>query len=131
MEWKVIGGGMQKPKKCRKCDTELIPGENITEYSYNNSIRKCKTCMQADRVLYSTATKDRAINYLGGKCADCGGVFHRRVYDFHHVNPEEKEHTVAHMLRCQKWETVKQELDKCVLLCANCHRIRHADEDEL
>lgn len=88
---------------------------------------QCEVCgakdsrASIDRV---RATKERAIEYLGGACADCGlRTCVVDVYDFHHVNPSEKTSTIRD-LRNRSWETIKAELDKCVLLCANCHRIR-------
>lgn len=72
----------------------------------------------------SRAMKSRMVQYLGGKCLDCGGVFHDMVYDFHHLDPSQKDFALS-SARNNSWETIKPELDKCVLLCANCHRIRH------
>jgi hypothetical protein len=66
--------------------------------------------------------KDRAIEYLGGKCVDCSGVYHQAAYDFHHKDPSLKDYQISGK---RVWEIVKQELDKCELLCSNCHRIRH------
>jgi len=71
------------------------------------------------------ANKDRAIEYLGGKCANCGGVFHRNAFDFHHINPAQKERHIQPFLY-GPWENLEKELDKCELLCANCHRIEHS-----
>lgn len=68
-----------------------------------------------------------AIEHLGGKCSRCGGVFPSCVYDFHHVNRDEKEFTIGeNMLVGEKrfWD----EINKCVLLCSNCHRIVHKEE---
>jgi len=66
--------------------------------------------------------KELGIEYKGGKCVACGYSKCSAALDFHHINPEEKEG-----LR-QDWcfEKNKSELDKCVLLCANCHRELHA-----
>lgn len=73
--------------------------------------------------------KQRAIEYLGGKCIDCGlKSEYRGVYDFHHVNPEEKDSDPGSLLH-YSWARIVAELDKCVLLCANCHRIRHAVDE--
>ena len=72
--------------------------------------------------------KDMCIEYKGGKCNDCNGVFHRAVYDFHHLDPTQKDFRVSSIIR-NVWETVTKELDKCVLLCANCHRIRHSIQE--
>ena len=64
---------------------------------------------------------------FGGKCQDCSGVFPQYVYDFHHVN-NDKDFSPSYALT-MKWDKAEQELKKCVLLCANCHRIRHFKED--
>jgi hypothetical protein len=69
--------------------------------------------------------KLRAIEYLGGRCSACEGVFPEYVYDIHHTNPEEKDWAPAALMHYDNWEIVKPELDKCKLLCANCHRIEH------
>lgn len=69
--------------------------------------------------------KKLAIEYLGGKCIKCNGVFHPDVYDFHHKDEKEKDICVAKLLG-RKFEGIKEELDKCILVCANCHRVIHA-----
>ena len=66
------------------------------------------------------------INLLGGKCAKCGGVFDPCQYDFHHVNPEEKEFTIGENVLIGEARFIS-ELKKCVLLCANCHRLEHKE----
>ena len=71
--------------------------------------------------------KRKAIEYCGGKCMHCGGVFSPAVYDFHHINPKEKEVAISKIMS-HSWESIKNELDKCILLCANCHRIEHNKE---
>lgn len=69
--------------------------------------------------------KQKAVDFLGGKCMDCAGVFPPPVYDFHHLDPKEKEFNLGDILRKKDFSTIEKELTKCVLLCANCHRIRH------
>lgn len=59
---------------------------------------------------------------MGGKCFDCGLVSAPCVYDFHHENGSDKDASVS---RLQTWEKIEKELQKCVMLCANCHRLRH------
>ncbi len=65
-----------------------------------------------------------AIEYLGGCCQRCLSVFHPAVFEFHHRNPLEKDKDPSKMLLL-KLETLRAELDKCDLLCANCHRLIH------
>lgn len=65
-----------------------------------------------------------AINFLGGKCANCNGVFDPVCYDYHHKNPDEKEFTIGENSLIG-WERFKKEIEKCILLCANCHRLEH------
>ena len=68
--------------------------------------------------------KKKAVEYCGGKCCHCGNQFPPAVYDFHHINPEEKEVLISKIMS-HSWDSIIKELDKCILLCANCHRIEH------
>lgn len=73
--------------------------------------------------------KKLAVEYLGAECRHCKLKTTRYcVYDFHHVTPENKEADPGSLLH-YSWARLKKELDKCILLCANCHRIEH-DKDK-
>lgn len=72
--------------------------------------------------------KLEAIEYLGGKCKRCEGLFHPAVYELHHRNPNEKDRDPSKMLMLS-WSRIKEELDKCDLLCANCHRLTHHEKN--
>jgi len=69
-------------------------------------------------------TKLKAIKYLGNKCKLCGYNKCIQALEFHHINPNEKEFKPSNM-GTYKWDKVKIELNKCILLCANCHREIH------
>jgi hypothetical protein len=69
-----------------------------------------------------------AIEFLGGKCLDCGLVSEFiSVYDFHHTDPNNKDIEVAKLMH-HSWNNILIELERCILLCACCHRIRHEKE---
>lgn len=73
------------------------------------------------------ARKLEAIERLGRACNDCGVTYPPEIYDFHHINPEDKtDHPGRVFNRVDWWE----EISKCALLCANCHRLRHLEEDK-
>lgn len=65
----------------------------------------------------------RAVKLLGGQC-DCGES-HIAALDFHHLDPNQKEFSVAVLLRSNDWGKITAELDKCQLKCSNCHRKSH------
>lgn len=71
--------------------------------------------------------KKRAVDYMGGKCHDCGVLYPDYVYDFHHLSGDTKVDNPSAILK-RSWEAAKEELDKCVMVCANCHRKRHYAE---
>ena len=62
--------------------------------------------------------KTQAIEYLGGKCVDCGTT---QMLEFDHVDQSQKSFTIAHKLNGARWDKLVAELDKCVLRCVPCH----------
>ena len=64
-----------------------------------------------------------AVAYKGGVCVDCGDVLEYFLYDFHHLDPKTKEFD-WNKLKMKSDANIRKELDKCVLLCCKCHRIR-------
>lgn len=69
-----------------------------------------------------------AIEYLGGTCSQCGEKHHPAVYEFHHTDPATKDRDPSKMLQLSLTKLIA-ELDKCILVCANCHRyIHHGDK---
>jgi hypothetical protein len=74
--------------------------------------------------------KLKAIEYKGGKCQSEGCNYDRcpAVLQFHHMDPSKKDFQISGMSR--DWEIMKKELDKTILLCANCHAEIHYVESE-
>lgn len=72
--------------------------------------------------------KLKAVEYLGGRCDKCGGDWHPTIFEFHHLDPTAKDRDPSKMLQLS-WERLTAELDKCQLLCANCHRLVHYEEN--
>ena len=65
-----------------------------------------------------------AVEYKGGKCQRCGYDKYADVLEFHHRDPNVKEAS-WNKIRLWSWDKIKRELDKCSMLCANCHREEH------
>lgn len=58
-------------------------------------------------------------------CGECGEN-HPACLEFHHLDPSKKEISIANTIK-NGWaiERIKKEMDKCIVLCANCHRKLH------
>ncbi len=67
-----------------------------------------------------------AIEYKGGKCQLCGYNRCPEAMEFHHLNSSGKDFGISQKGYTRSWKRVKEELDKCIMLCANCHREVHA-----
>lgn len=91
--------------------------ENKDKFNNRQNLRRLKN-------------KLKAISYLGGICKDCKQSFPPRVFDFHHRDDTSKEINPNVAVRLT-WEKFKTELDKCDLLCANCHRLRHNNKEDI
>lgn len=72
--------------------------------------------------------KALAVEYKGGKCEHCGYNKCIQALDFHHLDPTEKDFAIGNKGQTRSWGRIKQELDKCILVCSNCHREIHAEQ---
>jgi hypothetical protein len=90
----------------------------------------CRACL--DQQLEITlakqrASKRRAVEMFGNVCADCKQPYIDEVFDFHHLDPDKKASGISKLIKSAGiWAVIEEELKKCVMLCSNCHRIRHA-----
>lgn len=66
--------------------------------------------------------KELSVSYKGGKCQVCGYGKYPGALDLHHIDPSTKEFGIGDKGYTRSWEKVRKELDKCILVCANCHR---------
>ncbi len=105
-----------------------------------DSFRICKECNYSrpknfNRTFWvknlRTKLKQFSFEYLGGVCKRCGsGDLPLCCYQFHHRNPKEKEINISELFYVKNHKKMKKELDKCDLLCANCHMIIHWHEED-
>lgn len=75
-----------------------------------------------------TRRKHLFLDIMGNKCQLCGYDKNEKALEFHHINPEEKEFSLSDCA-LKKLDDVYNELRKCILVCANCHRIIHYDAE--
>lgn len=66
--------------------------------------------------------KALAVAYKGGRCQVCGYAKYQGALDLHHLDPKLKEFGIADTGYNHSWDKIREEVDKCVLVCANCHR---------
>jgi hypothetical protein len=112
-------------KTCTKCFVVKEETDFYIRHDRKNlRYAECKSCIAIRTTKDVHDRKQEAILYLGGKCMDCKGVFHSAIYQFHHLDPRTKDIDWKKIKR-RSFEQMKPELDKCVLLCANCHVLRH------
>lgn len=72
------------------------------------------------------------IDLFGGKCEKCGYDKNISAFDFHHINPYEKNFEVkVANLKSKSDEEILEEAMKCMLLCSNCHRELHSPSTDI
>ncbi|CAB4141303.1 HNHc domain containing protein [uncultured Caudovirales phage] len=70
-----------------------------------------------------------AVKHLGGKCQNCGYDKCIGALEFHHRDPGEKDFQISNG-NTRSLDKLLVEVDKCLLLCANCHRELHYGNSE-
>lgn len=134
-------------KQCKKCDRvldlELFPRHPSAKDGHINICKECKSTYMRKYINKNKAFlndrrknetrikrkehKERILKYFGGylRCTGCG-IEDKcySIYDFHHIDPSTKIFEIPTGYR-MGWEKVVEELSKCIILCANCHRKEH------
>lgn len=103
---------------CKDCDRSFF-----YERSKGGSKDKCNSCWTAEK---RRKIKQDLVEYKGGIC-ECCGINNKEflsIYDFHHKDTKEKDILISGSY-CRSIESLKKEVDKCMLVCSNCHRIIH------
>jgi hypothetical protein len=72
------------------------------------------------------AVRKKLIEYKGGCCNLCGYDKCIDALDLHHLDASQKEFGISSGGLTRAWSKVVAEADKCILICANCHREVHA-----
>ena len=114
-------------KICTKCGKQLP----ITDFNWRNKEKgtrrsECKYChsayMKQKYQEKKEIVQEIKSNFSCAKCGDTRGY----VLDFHHIEPNEKEATVARLTsNSSNLTKVYDEIKKCIVLCSNCHREFH------
>lgn len=90
---------------------------------------KCRKCNCEKVKKRHKKIKQILVEYKGGKCEKCGYSKSVAALQFHHSDPSQKEFGIATKMYSWAIEILKKEVDKCELLCSNCHFEFHSQSD--
>jgi 5-methylcytosine-specific restriction endonuclease McrA len=74
---------------------------------------------------YRKRRKENLVMVCGGKCCLCGYNKSISALEFHHIVSDEKNYGIAEKGTCHDLEQDLKEIQKCILVCSNCHREIH------
>ena len=103
--------------KCERCGRQYV-----YDRSRGHCGTVCNSCVTGQRRL---ERKQKMIDFKGGACQRCGYNKCNKALEFHHLDPSQKDMKISDSYNLS-WEKIKLELNKCILICANCHRELHA-----
>lgn len=112
---------IRKREKCYICSPYRNRHTNKTPEEIAVSKAKMVESVQRRR----RKVKQMALEYKGEKCVKCGYDKCIDALEFHHIDDKTKDFGIGSKGYTRSWESIKNELDKCILLCANCHREEH------
>lgn len=119
---KVEYGDFRYCPSCKKdCPTENFHQRRGKPHSSTY----CKECTTIQTLNRMQKLKKLMVDYKGGCCLICGYNKYMGALEFHHLNPKEKDFNLSHMKKYTFDDRIKNELDKCILVCSNCHREIH------
>ncbi len=141
--WRIIIDGKERLLRNRKHCLECSPfgSHNIKglesqgkkyscsrcnrKFTYHRKSGHTKTlCNSCKTMIRKYKVRKKCIKYKGNVCFICGYGKCSDSLHFHHVDPKTKLFTISRNTN-RSWESIRRELDKCIMLCANCHGESH------
>ncbi len=131
-------------KNCNRCHQDKDESEfDKSSKRYDGLQTFCRSCKkQWDAAYYQAnktkclartqTSKTKRLEWLAEykatlKCKECGES-HVSCLDFHHRDKDTKVESIANLIQRASVERIQKEIDKCDVLCANCHRKLHYQE---
>lgn len=118
-------------KKCPKCNEIKSSDCFYFRRQKTELATYCKTCSNSKTLQRQIKFKIKCIEYKGGKCIICNYDKCIGALEFHHIDSSKKDFGIGDRKLSSFNEEIKNELDKCILLCSNCHREVHSGLIEL
>jgi len=115
----------ESTKTCGLCGVE----KDLSNYRKRDTGKPYSYCKECQSSYTSQRRRDiklQAIEYKGGECEVCGYNTYPGALQFHHLDPNEKDFHISQRGHSRSWKRVKSELDKCIMVCANCHAEIHS-----
>jgi len=105
-------------------------GETDPTRFYGHKRSVCGKCQNKYNLAQRKKVREKALDHYGGRCTMCGYNVFKCALDFHHIDPESKDINFSSAWGWS-WSRLKKELDKCVLVCKNCHAAVHTGDLKL
>lgn len=113
-------------KTCCGCQQFKKWDEFYKPYGKRNKTHSyCKACQSFKTRERFRIFKQKCVDYKGGKCIRCGYNKYIGALEFHHKDPKEKDFLLSKVKNSAFNDRIKRELDKCDILCSNCHKETH------
>jgi hypothetical protein len=111
-------------EKNRECNKRWVEEHKEDLKIYYQEYRLAnRERIRNNKKMTSLEFSQKVVHFMGGKCQICGlETNYYEVYDCHHINPKEMEYRISSLVY-KNWNTVvTPELQKCILVCWNCHK---------
>ena len=110
-------------KECPKCN-KIKSLDNFDKRANGNVQSYCRKCFNDNRYSLLKQHKITLVNEFGGCCSKCGYDKNISALEFHHLESKEKDFHFG-STKTTNIDKIRIELNKCILVCANCHREIH------
>jgi len=123
-----VGTSERQCAYCGKLCEESAFGVALTTEAKVYRRRKCRDCYRNTKYALIERHYKWLAEYKQGKgCSRCG-IKDPRVLDFHHREKKDKLFGIGGFRREVGFQKLKDEIEKCIVVCANCHRVLHDEE---